>query len=147
MEERHLDGVMEIEKASFPTPWSRQMFTDELSRDFSDALVALTPAGDTVLGFAVNWTVAGESHLLNIAVAPACRGRGVGRALLRACLQRAARAGSELMRLEVRAGNDAAIGLYRDEGFVFAGIRRRYYSDTGEDAVLMDRPIDRSDAR
>ncbi len=146
MEEPHLEAVLAIEAASFPTPWSRQMFVDELSRDFSDVLVALGPGG-SVAGYAVCWNVAGEAHLLNIATAPEHRGRGVGRALLRACLRRAARAGSELMRLEVRAGNDVAIRLYSGEGFVFAGMRRRYYTDTGEDAVLMDRPIDQSDAR
>jgi ribosomal-protein-alanine N-acetyltransferase len=140
-----LDGVMAIEEISFPTPWSRGMFLEDFPRDFSDALVA-AGADDEVLGYAVCWTIAGESHLLNIAVHPARRGRGIGRALLSECIRRAARAGASLIFLEVRAGNEAAERLYRSMGFVFRGIRKGYYTDTGEDAVILDREVRKSDA-
>ena len=140
-----LDGVMAIEEVSFPTPWSRGMFTEDFPRDFSDTLVA-AGTDDEVLGYAVCWTIAGESHLLNIAVDPAKRGRGIGRALVTECIRRAARAGASLIFLEVRAGNDAAQRLYRSMGFEFRGIRKGYYTDTAEDAVVFDREVRKSDA-
>ena len=140
-----LGGVLAIEEVSFPSPWSRGMFAEELGRDFSDPVVAEGEGGE-ILGFAVSWTVAGESHLLNIAVAPSRRGAGVGRALLRECIRRGARAGAIRIHLEVRAGNGEALRLYRAEGFAFQGIRKGYYSDTGEDAVLLAREIRESDA-
>lgn len=141
-----LDGVMAIEEVSFPTPWSRRMFLEDFSREFSDTLVA-AGAEDEVLGYAVCWTIAGESHLLNIAVHSARRGKGIGRALLSECIRRAARAGASVIFLEVRAGNEAAQRLYRSMGFVFRGIRKGYYTDTGgEDAVILDREVRKSDA-
>jgi len=140
-----LDGVMAIEEVSFPTPWSRGMFLEDFPRDFSDTLVA-AGAGEEVLGYAVCWTIAGESHLLNIAVHPRRRGRGIGRALLTECIRRAARAGATRIFLEVRAGNEAAQGLYRAMGFVCRGIRKGYYTDTEEDAVVLDREVRKSDA-
>ncbi len=140
-----LDGVMAIEEVSFPTPWSRGMFLEDFPRDFSDTLVA-AGTDDVVLGYAVCWTIAGESHLLNIAVHPARRGQGIGRTLLSECIHRAARARASLIFLEVRAGNEAAQRLYRSMGFVFRGIRKGYYTDTGEDAVILDREVRKSDA-
>jgi ribosomal-protein-alanine N-acetyltransferase len=140
-----LDGVMAIEEVSFPTPWSREMFLEDFPRDFSDTLVA-AGTQDEVLGYAVCWTLAGESHLLNIAVDPARRGRGIGRALLSECIRRAAGAGASRVFLEVRAGNEAAQRLYRSMGFEFRGIRKGYYTDTGEDAVIFDREVRESDA-
>src|SRR5512134_48761 len=126
-----LGGVMSIEEVSFPSPWSRGMFAEELGRDFSDPVVAEGEDGES-LGYAVCWTVAEEAHLLNIAVAPARRGTGVGRALLRECIRRGARAGAVRIHLEVRTGNEEAHRLYRAEGFAFQGIRKGYYTDTGE---------------
>src|SRR5512141_2461456 len=140
-----LDGVMAIEEVSFPTPWTRGMFIEDFPRDFSDTLVA-AGKDDEVLGYAVCWTIAGEAHLLNIAVHPARRGQGIGRALLAECIRRAARAGASLIFLEVRAGNEDAQRLYRSMGFTFWGIRKGYYTDTAEDAVIFDREVRKSDA-
>jgi len=140
-----LDAVMAIEEASFPTPWSRGMFIEDFPRDFSDTLVA-AGTEDEVLGYAVCWILAGESHLLNIAVHPSRRGQGIGRALLSECIRRAARAGASVIFLEVRAGNEAAQRLYRSMGFAFRGIRKGYYTDSGEAAVILDREVRKSDA-
>ena len=140
-----LDGVMAIEEVSFPTPWSREMFLEDFPRDFSDTLVA-SGADDEVVGYAVCWTIAGESHLLNIAVHPSRRGQGIGRGLLSECILRSARAGASRIFLEVRAGNEAAQRLYRSMGFAFRGMRKGYYTDTGEDAVVFDREVRKSDA-
>ena len=146
MERADLDGVMAIEEVSFPTPWSRKLFEEEIGRSFSETLVAVSRETGEVLGYSVCWTVAGESHLLNIAVRPDARGRGVGKTLLRECIRRGARAGAELIHLEVRAGNGPALRLYARDGFSFRGIRRGYYTDTGEDAILLTRELKESDA-
>jgi [ribosomal protein S18]-alanine N-acetyltransferase len=140
---RDLEGVLAIEEASFSMPWSRGMFSEELERPFSVHCVAEGPS-EAVLGYAVSWNIAGESHLLNLAVHPAFRSRGVGGALLRECIRRGARSGSTRIHLEVRAGNEEAQRLYRGRGFLFDGIRKNYYTDTGEDAVLLSRSINAS---
>lgn len=147
MERPDLDGVMAIEKVSFPTPWPRNLFEDEIDREYSDALVAVPEDGSGIVGYAICWTVADESHLLNIAVSPDARGQGVGKALLMECMRRGAEAGAGMIHLEVRAGNRPALRLYERQGFSFAGIRRGYYTDTGEDAILLSRELDESDAK
>ena len=145
MERSDLDGVMPIENASFPTPWPRNVFEEEIDRAFSDARVAVSPEGGEVLGYSVCWIVLDESHLLNIAVRVDVRGSGVGSALLKDCIRRGAMAGAGLIHLEVRAGNQAALRMYEKDGFAFQGIRRRYYADTGEDAILLSRELKESD--
>ena len=137
---------MAIEKASFPTPWSRALFEEEIGRRFSDAIVLVEEPGIEVAGYAICWTVGEESHLLNIAVRPDARGRGIGRALLKECLRRAAGAGARRIFLEVRPSNQQAIRIYRREGFRFVGIREGYYTDTGEDAIVFSRDIGEEDA-
>ena len=145
MKPSDLDGVMEIEEVSFPTPWSPGMFREDLTRPFSRPFVAQGPDG-AVLGYVVCWHIAGESHLLNIAVRPDSRGRGIGERLVREAIRRGARAGSERIHLEVRVGNEEAQALYRKCGFTFMGIRKKYYTDTGEDAMLLSREIRPADA-
>lgn len=141
-----IDGVMAIEAVSFPSPWNAGMFREEIGREFSDALVAVEEPGSGVVGYAICWTVAGESHLLNIAVRPDARCRGVGAALVGECIRRGAAAGARRIHLEVRPGNEPALRLYRRYGFVFQGIRKGYYTDTHEDAVLLAREIRDDDA-
>ena len=136
-----LDGVMAIEEASFPTPWSRALFEEEIGRRFSDAIVVIGEPGGTVDGYAICWTIGEQSHLLNIAVRPEVRKGGIGRSLLRECLRRSALAGGRRIFLEVRPTNQEAIRLYESEGFRFVGIRRGYYTDTGEDAIVFAREI------
>ena len=141
-----LNDVMAIEMASFPSPWSRKLFEEEIGRTFSDAVVVVEEPGGEVVGYSICWTVGEESHLLNIAVRPDARGRGIGRALLKECLRRAARAGSRRIFLEVRPSNQQAIRIYRREGFRFVGIREGYYTDTGEDAIVFTREMRKEDA-
>jgi ribosomal-protein-alanine N-acetyltransferase len=146
MEPGDLDEVIAIEEVSFPTPWSRTLFIDEIAREFSDAMVAVSGERGGVLGYSICWTVVDESHLLNIAVHPDARGQGVGTALLLSCIRRGARAGAGRIHLEVRAGNGAALRMYEREGFSHTGFRRGYYTDTGEDAILLSRDLKESDA-
>lgn len=147
MERADLDGVMRIEAVSFPTPWSRRLFEEEIGRPFSDSLVAVREADGAVAGYAVCWSVAGEAHLLNIAVHPEARGQGVGRLLLTECMRRAAATGAKRIYLEVRPANRSALHLYRRAGFRLVGVRKGYYTDTGEDALVLAREIGGNDVR
>ena len=137
---------MAIERVSFPSPWARALFEEEIGRDFSDAIVVIEEPAGEVAGYAVCWTVGEESHLLNIAVRPDARRLGVGRSMVKECIRRAALAGGRRIVLEVRLGNDEAIRLYRREGFRPVGLRKGYYTDTGEDAIVLLREIGEEDA-
>jgi ribosomal-protein-alanine N-acetyltransferase len=128
-----LPQVIAIERRAFPTPWSLAMFVLELSKP-SGVCLAATDGGDLV-GYLICSRYADVWHLMNLAVDPAARRRGVATALLDKMLERAGR--EEPYTLEVRPSNGGAIALYERFGFRPAGTRRRYYHDTGEDAVIM----------
>jgi len=129
--------VMEIERSSFLTPWTEGMFRSQLRfRDQAINLVLLE--GGAVAGYAAAWIAYDELHLLSIAVDPAMRRRGLGGEILRAVLDRGRARGAVRAVLEVREGNAAARAFYRMHGFLDIGIRRRYYSDTDEDAIIME---------
>ena len=129
--------VMEIERASFITPWTEGLFRSQLR--FRDHAINLVLVEDgTVVGYAAAWIAYDEIHLLSIAVDPAMRRRGLGGEILRAVLERGKTRGAVRVVLEVREGNAAARAFYRMHGFVEIGIRRRYYSDTDEDAIVME---------
>ncbi len=128
-----LPQVIAIERRAFPTPWSLSMFVLELSKASGVCLAA--EAQRRIVGYLVCSRYADIWHLMNIAVDPTQRRRGVATALLEAMLERAGP--GESYTLEVRPSNAGAIALYERFGFRSAGTRRRYYSDTGEDAVIM----------
>ncbi len=130
-----LDGVLAIEHAVFPAPWPRASFEGELAGSSSAPCVA--ERGGVVVGYLISWRVGDELHIGNIAVAPAAQREGIGRELLRFCLAAAASRGIAYATLEVRESNDQAIRLYETFGFRPVALRRRYYSDTGEDALVM----------
>ena len=132
----HLDGIMDIERASFPDPWSRGGVEVYLTDPHGAILAAVE--GDEVLGFAIYHVSFEESELFSIAVAEKYRSRGVGRALLERVLVEAARAGAEKMFLEVRRSNASARALYKSAGFAVCGERRGYYESPRENAILMD---------
>lgn len=132
----HVSQVAKIEKASFPTPWSPYTFTCELMQnDFSYYIVAM--AGGQVVGYGGMWLILDEAHITNVAVSPACRGKSIGKALMMQIIGRAALMGVKSMTLEVRPSNTGARKLYADLGFVEKGVRKRYYIDNGEDAIIM----------
>lgn len=130
-----LDRVLEIEHAVFPAPWSRRSFEAELAHDFSVQWVA--ELGGSLVGYLMSWLVADELHIGNVAVAPVAQRQGVGRELMRFSLEDAEARGIAYATLEVRVSNERAIGLYRALGFSPVAMRRAYYSDTGEDALVM----------
>jgi ribosomal-protein-alanine N-acetyltransferase len=131
-------SIWEIEKLSYPSPWSLWCFLAEYANSKSTILVAGPPPPETweVWGFVVYWVIADEMHLLNLAVHPAHRRQGISRALLTAALEKARGQGAVVVWLEVRPSNQAALTLYQSFGFEEVGIRPGYYSDNGEDALI-----------
>lgn len=133
-----LPQVMAIERRAFPTPWSLAMFVLELSKHSGICLAALldTERGRRLVGYLICSRYDTVWHVMNVAVAPERQGKGVASALLAELYERV---GDENARytLEVRRSNVSAIRLYEREGFRAAGLRRRYYQDTGEDALVM----------
>jgi ribosomal-protein-alanine N-acetyltransferase len=132
-------AIWAIEKVSFPTPWSRWSFLSELGHRNSHTLVAGPPAPQPwkTWGYLIFWVVLEEMHILNLAVHPEYRRRGVARRLLAKGLAQARTLGAELAWLEVRPSNLAARALYKSFGFKEVGRRPHYYDDTKEDALLL----------
>jgi len=144
MQVADIDAVMEIERRSFPTPWSRAAFVSELlDNDRAHYLVACveTEEAARVVGYIGMWLIAGEGHITNVAVHPDFRQRGIGRRLLEAAADICRACSARRMTLEVRVSNITAQRLYEDLGFVSAGIRRGYYRDNNEDAIIMWRDL------
>jgi ribosomal-protein-alanine N-acetyltransferase len=135
MQDSDLDMVMEIERESFSTPWSRGTFRGLLQR--SDASLWVAQVGERVVGYAVVWYLFREAELGNLAVAPGWRRRRLGTQLLDWALQKACERGTERIFLEVRVGNRTAQKLYERYGFSQVGLRRRYYRAPVEDARVM----------
>jgi ribosomal-protein-alanine N-acetyltransferase len=135
--ESDLEEVLEVETASFANPWTRDMFLKELRNvSVSYGYVLRTPEG-RVVAFCTIWIVVDEIHINNIAVLPAYRGRGLGRALLVSILRLWSGLGASRATLEVRRSNEVAINLYMALGFRVAGTRKNYYSEPVEDALIL----------
>ena len=138
---RHEDvpAVHEIERLSFRTPWPAYAFEQEL-RGNRLARYVVARAGDRVVGFAGVWLMVDEAHVTTFGVHPDWRRQGIGRQLLLNLAELSVVIGARRMTLEVRASNAAAQALYRAFGFEVAGRRHRYYTDDGEDALIMTTP-------
>jgi len=136
----HIPAVLVIENEAFTSPWDAEMFLQEVEDNwFSRSFVALE--GERVVGYFVAWFLNQEVHLLNIAVASSHQKKGLGRRMMRYLLDMAKRELKHLITLEVRESNAAAIELYRSFGFTRVGVRREYYHDDNENALLMARPV------
>lgn len=129
------EGVARVERESFPTPWSREDFWREASNDFACYIVALDDM--EIIGFAGCWISFEEAQVTNIALTSAQRGRGLGKVLMAKLMRAAAERGVERMTLEVRPSNTSALRLYEGLGFAAIGVRKKYYQDNDEDAILM----------
>lgn len=132
----YLDEVAELERVCFPDPWSRDMLKEELENDLAAFLVALDGQG-AVAGYAGLQVVLDEGYILNVAVRPDCRRRGVAGRLLQVFLDFAKGNRLAFLTLEVRASNYDAIALYGSRGFRSAGRRKNYYEHPREDALIM----------
>jgi ribosomal-protein-alanine N-acetyltransferase len=139
MKKQHLEAVQEIEQRSFISPWSAQLFWQELETAVALSLVAVLREDDreTVAGYFCAWIVADDCTVLRIASDPQLRRRGIGRILLQQGLRQAWERGARMVSLEVRPSNEPALAFYRACGFTLAGARRGYYQETGEDALVM----------
>lgn len=132
-----LPQVYAIEQASFTDPWSADALAQTAAREDSLFLTVVDSKKDTVCGFGCILTVANEGELVDIAVSPAYRGCGIGQMLMTALLTEAQSRSVEQIFLEVRLSNTPARKLYQKNGFVEIGMRKRYYRDPVENAVLM----------
>lgn len=139
-----IDQIEAIEQVSYPAPWSRSMFASELSKPSSMSLAAVAEDG-TLVGYLVLSRYVDAWHVMNVAVAPAWRRRGIARALLERVFETTSADARRGYTLEVRVSNVGAIALYERLGFHSRGIRRGYYTDNREDAVIMWREPDLRD--
>lgn len=131
-----IDSVLETEHLCYPTPWSRFAFDTELNENHY-ALYIVGKIGGRVIAHAGTWVVLDEAHITNIAVRPEWQAHGIGGKMLLALLSLARARGAERATLEVRKSNHTAQKFYEKYGFVFRGRRLRYYTDSGEDALIM----------
>lgn len=131
-----IPAVHAIERVSFPVPWPTYAFRQELESNRM-ARYLVVRAHDRVVAYAGMWLMVDEAHVTTFAVLPAWRRRGIGGRLLLEMLQLAVRLGASVVSLEVRLSNVAARRLYQRFGFRPVGVRPRYYSDNGEDALIM----------
>ena len=135
MESAHVSQVAQLEKLCFSAPWSENSISSELTNPLSCWLVALD--GDRVAGYVGSQTVLDESDMMNIAVDPQYRRQGIAQALVEERVKCLARKGSRCLTLEVRASNAGAIALYRKLGLVQVGLRKNYYRNPIEDAMIL----------
>lgn len=132
-----IDDVLAVEEASFTNPWTREMYLAELeNRTVSFCYLARDDEG-RVVGFCSFWRVLDELHINNLAVLPAFRRGGIASALLARVLVEGAKLGIRRATLEVRRSNEAARLLYERFGFAIAGVRRGYYTNPVEDALIL----------
>jgi ribosomal-protein-alanine N-acetyltransferase len=134
-----LEQVLVIEQNSFPTPWSTTLFKREMELDFSYFFVL--ELDREIIGYINFWLSVGEVHIMSIAVKEEYRKRGIGSYILKYSMSTARRLGGEYVYLEARITNSAALALYRKSGFELIGIRRGYYTDTKEDALILAREL------
>ncbi len=133
-----LDDIMEIERSAFRAPWSRQVFVEELDRDWAHVdILRLREPRSPVLAFVNYWLVRDEVHVLNVATHPGARRQGHAARLIEHVIAFANRERCRYLTLEVRRSNQPAIRLYRKYGFRPVGIRPNYYVEDNEDAIVM----------
>ena len=147
LEIRDLAAIEAIERRSYPTPWSRSMFAGEISKPSSICLGAFDAETAELLGYLISSRYVDAWHVMNVAVEPAHRRRGIATALLDRLFELTAEDGRRGYTLEVRVSNSHAIALYERLGFQARGIRRGYYTDNREDALIMWKDPVREPAR
>ena len=135
MNEHHVPQIALLERECFADPWSQQSIASELHNPLSLWLVA--QEGQTLLGYVGSQTCLDETDMMNIAVSPASRRQGVARALIEALVSALRERGSRQLTLEVRASNGPARQLYESLGFLQVGLRKNYYQNPKEDALIL----------
>ncbi|WHY77986.1 ribosomal protein S18-alanine N-acetyltransferase [Neobacillus sp. WH10] len=136
MRDEDIDQVLEVEHASFTTPWSKEAFYNEIHKN-KFAVYIVLEEDNKIIGYSGTWVVMDEAHVTNVAILPGYRGKKLGEALMNKLMSVSREMGARTMTLEVRVTNDVAQSLYRKLGFQNGGIRKNYYSDNQEDALIM----------
>ncbi|HEV8602739.1 MAG TPA: ribosomal protein S18-alanine N-acetyltransferase [Gaiellaceae bacterium] len=134
---RDLSAIEQIERSSYPTPWSRSMFASELAKPSSICLGAIDSDAERLVGYLIISRYVDAWHVMNIAIADEFRRRGIATRLMERLFDLTAPDGRRGYTLEVRISNEAAIRLYEQVGFKARGVRRGYYTDNREDALIM----------
>lgn len=135
MTPQDIDEVMQIEQKSFTLPWSRESYMGELKNNFATYLVC--DYEGEIVGYGGIWVVFEEAHITNVAIDPDFRQSGMGTALMQELEQVARNKKANRILLEVRPSNQAALAMYSNLDYFPSGLRRAYYSDNGEDAIIM----------
>lgn len=135
LKSQDIKEVMEIERISFSDPWKESMFYSELNQKTSRFLVA--KIDERLVGYVGMWIIQDEAHIVNLAVHPDYRRQGIGQKLLSTLLDEARKRGVKRFTLEVRASNTIAQRFYKKFGFCEIALRRGYYQDNHEDAIIM----------
>jgi ribosomal-protein-alanine N-acetyltransferase len=136
MREDDIDEVYSIEEDLFPMPWPRRSFVFEVGNTRTTYAIVATEK-EVIIGYAIGWFVEDELHIGNVAVRRDRQGAGTGSRLIEDFMREASTREASCITLEVRASNVKAISLYRRYGFKGIAIRRNYYTDSGEDAMVM----------
>ena len=134
---RDLNAIEVIERSSYPTPWSRSMFAGELAKPSSICLGAIEAETEELVGYLIISRYVDAWHVMNIAVADEHRRRKIATRLMESLFEITSSDGARGYTLEVRVSNEAAIKLYESLGFKARGVRRGYYTDNREDALIM----------
>lgn len=137
-ESRHIEELAELDQLCFAQPWSKKSFQEEIEEN-KLALYIVGEIDQKLVGYAGLWKVADEGHITNVAVHPDYRRRGIAKALLTVLLDFTEKEGVNFYTLEVRFSNVGAIHLYKEFDFEAAGLRKKYYEDNGEDAIIMNK--------
>ncbi|MCU0638874.1 MAG: ribosomal protein S18-alanine N-acetyltransferase [Candidatus Krumholzibacteria bacterium] len=140
MSEVDVPELLALEKECFDVPWTEKMFRDEIKPEGAASSLVYREDG-RIEGYVIAWFGYGEVHILSIGVRPGKRGRGIADALLDRALAEGAGQGCARAILEVRRGNLRAQSFYRRKGFRMIGVRRGYYSESGEDALVLEKEI------
>jgi ribosomal-protein-alanine N-acetyltransferase len=130
-----VDQILDIENISFPVPWSANAFEEEINKNISNLWAIISE--QRLFAYICFWMFDEEIHILNFAVHPKKRNMGMGKILLQNVIDTGASCGVENIWLEVRPSNIPALSIYKKFGFVEAGLRKAYYSDSHEDAIIM----------
>lgn len=140
MREDDIAQIAQIESLCFDVPWSAGAFAGELKNPNAHYFVACD--GPVVAGYGGFWNVAGEGHIMNIALRPNFQGQGWGNKLLLRMIDEAKKQKLLFLTLEVRASNEPAKALYKKLGFALCGVRKGYYAPSGEDALIMTKTLE-----
>ena len=135
-EEKDIKPMAEMDILCFSAPWSEVSFEKEIKENHL-AFYIVAEVDGSMVGYAGLWCIVDEGHITNVAVHPDYRRKGIGEALVSVLLEHTIKSGILSHTLEVRASNEAAISLYTKFGFQPAGLRKNYYEDNGEDAIIM----------